>query len=271
MADVESRGGAAVYRFTPGSVHRALDGGRTAGDVHGFLTRLSRTPVPQPLSYLVDDVARRHGTLRVGAAAAVVRCDDDTVLAEIMASPRAAALEVRRIAPGVLVSTLDPVLLLDRLRAMGFMPTPEGPDGTLAITTAAPRRAPPLDAAGSGASDRPPLDEATVARAVGALRAGERSTALRQHVAPSGEQRRADAAQILAELRRSIERGSTVWIGYVDQHGVTSERVVDPVRLGGGHLVALDHRSGEVRTFALHRISGAVPVESWAQDTAMTE
>ncbi|MEU8516335.1 helicase-associated domain-containing protein, partial [Kitasatospora sp. NPDC048722] len=34
----------------------------------GALEQHSRTPVPQPLTYLIDDVARRHGVLRVGAA-----------------------------------------------------------------------------------------------------------------------------------------------------------------------------------------------------------
>ncbi|MFW6034163.1 MAG: helicase-associated domain-containing protein, partial [bacterium] len=269
-ADVESRGGAAVYRFTQASVRRALDSGRTASDLHEFLARLSRTPVPQPLSYLIDDVARRHGMLRVGGVSSFVRCDDDTVLAEITASAQASALGVRRIAPGVLVSTVDPATLLDRLRGMGFMPTPEGPDGTLAITTAEPGRAPAPDASRPVVIDRPPPDEAVVTQAVRALRAGERSAATRPRAAPPGGPPRTDAAHLLGALRRAIERGSTVCIGYVDHDGTASDRVVDPVRLGSGSLVGLDHRSGEVRTFALHRISGAVPVESWAQDTAAT-
>ncbi|MET0525347.1 MAG: helicase-associated domain-containing protein, partial [Nocardioides sp.] len=64
VADVESRGGATVYRFTPGSVRRALDVGWSAAELHGFLESVSRTPVPQPLSYLVDDTVRKFGTIR---------------------------------------------------------------------------------------------------------------------------------------------------------------------------------------------------------------
>ncbi|NEB14159.1 helicase-associated domain-containing protein, partial [Streptomyces coelicoflavus] len=90
LADVESKGGATVYRFTPGSVRRALDAGQSAAGLHTFLARHSRTPVPQPLTYLIDDVARRHGRLRVGAASAYVRCDDDATLDEILADKRAA-------------------------------------------------------------------------------------------------------------------------------------------------------------------------------------
>src|SRR5690606_11376733 len=119
-----------VHRFTPDSIRRALDTGSSAADIHEFLHALSRTPVPQPLTYLVDDVARQHGRLRVGAAASFVRCDDEAALAEILATPTAAALGLRRIAPTVLVSALEPATLIDRLRRMGYGPTPEGPDGS---------------------------------------------------------------------------------------------------------------------------------------------
>ncbi|MFD8806481.1 helicase-associated domain-containing protein [Streptomyces sp. NPDC059597] len=119
LADVESKGGATVYRFTPGSVRRALDAGQTAADLHAFLAEHSRTPVPQPLAYLIDDVARRHGHLRVGAASSYVRCDDDAVLNEILADKRAAALRLRRLAPTVLAAPCDPATLLEGLRSMG--------------------------------------------------------------------------------------------------------------------------------------------------------
>ncbi|MGH3342640.1 MAG: helicase-associated domain-containing protein, partial [Carbonactinosporaceae bacterium] len=97
-ATVESTGGATVYRFTDASIRHALDAGRTAADLHALLERHSRTPVPQPLSYLVDDVARRHGRVRVGTASAYVRCDDEAVLTELLAERRAAQLRLRRLA-----------------------------------------------------------------------------------------------------------------------------------------------------------------------------
>src|SRR6185436_1423562 len=68
VADVESRGGATVHRFSAGSVRRALDAGWTSAQVLSMLEDSSTTPVPQPLAYLVGDVARRHGQTRVGSA-----------------------------------------------------------------------------------------------------------------------------------------------------------------------------------------------------------
>jgi len=50
-------------------------------------------------------------------------------------------------------------------------------------------------------------------------------------------------------------------VGYVDLQGGARERIVDPVRIDGGWLTAYDHAAGEVRTFALHRITGAAPVK----------
>ena len=96
LADVESRGQATVYRFTASSVRRAFDAGWAAHEVHAFLDTVSRTPVPQPLTYLVDDAARTFGTVRVGHAEAFLRADDETALAEVLHHPRAA---VARAAP----------------------------------------------------------------------------------------------------------------------------------------------------------------------------
>jgi len=261
LADVESRGGASVHRFTAASVRRALDAGQTAADVHAFLAQVSRTSVPQPLTYLVDDVARQHGRLRVGAASSFVRCDDEAVLAQITADPLAGALGLRRIAPTVLASALDPSTLLERLTEIGVHPTAEAADGSLAIASAVDRRA--ADRTLTEPSfDRPTPTDALLAAALRAIRAGDRSAANRPADAAPARLGRSASAQTIADLRRALDDGSTVWIGYVDHDGATSERVVDPVRLEGGWLAAFDHRAGAVRSFAVHRISGVAPVDA---------
>jgi hypothetical protein len=262
LADVESRGGATVHRFTADSIRRALDAGQTAADVHAFLARVSRTPVPQPLTYLVDDVARQHGRLRVGSSSSFVRCDDEAVLARIMADPKVGALGLRRVAPTVLASHLDPNMLLDRLKGMDLHPTAEAADGTLAVAPGQTRRAPdrpPIEVASFG---RPRPADALLVAAVRAIRAGDRTAASRPPDAAPARLGRSASAQTIADLRRALDDGSTVWIGYVDHDGATSERVVDPVRLEGGWLAAFDHRAGAVRSFAVHRISGVAPVDA---------
>lgn len=267
MADVESRGGATVYRFSDASVRRALDAGRTAVDLHALLAAHSRTPVPQPLSYLVDDVARRHGRIRVGAAACYVRSDDEATLGALLAERRAAELRLRRLAPTVLAAQAPPEVVLDRLRAMGYAPAAEGPEGDVLVRRPDARRAP--------AGHRPPRvvaepavpGERLVTAAVRALRAGERaSRAPRGRVvagmAGPATLPRTAAAETLAVLRDAVESGRPVWIGYVDGHGGVTERVVDPVRVDGGYLTAYDHRYAEVHTFAVHRITGVAELDA---------
>ncbi len=173
LADVESKGGATVYRFTPGSVRRALDAGQAAADLHAFLAAHSRTPVPQPLSYLIDDVARRHGHLRIGSASAYVRCDDEAVLNEILADRRSTGLRLRRLAPTVLASQADPGSLRQALRDMGYAPAAESAEGDVLITRAGARRTPPRTPP-TPVPEGPPVPDSTLlGAAVRAIRAGD--------------------------------------------------------------------------------------------------
>lgn len=260
LADVESKGGATVYRFTPASVRRALDAGRTATDLHAFLATHSRTPIPQPLAYLIDDVARRHGHLRVGAASAYVRCDDDTVLGEILADKRSAALRLRRLAPTVLATQADPATLLEGLRAMGYAPAAESAEGDVLITRADAHRTPPRTAPEPVPDGPPPPDSTLLAAAIRAIRAGDlAATTPRKNTGTSvqgGELPRTTAAETLATMQAAVLTGGTLWIGYVNAEGTASQRVVAPIRVEGGFVTAYDHTADEVRTYPLHRVTG---------------
>ncbi|MET0740180.1 MAG: helicase C-terminal domain-containing protein [Candidatus Nanopelagicales bacterium] len=267
MAEVESRGAATVYRFTEGSVRRALDAGRSASELHTLVELHSRTPVPQPLAYLIDDVARRHGHLRVGTAAAYVRSDDPAALDQVAADRRAGSLRLRRLAPTVLAAQSPVDAVLERLREMGHAPAAEAPDGAIVVRRKDSRRTPPRQ--------RPPrlvVDATTPSRtlidaAVRAIRAGERaSTAPRGRAVagPSGSTRRLPrtlANETVELLRAAAAEQRSVWIGYVDNHGQTTDRVVDPLRVERGYLTAYDHRIEEVHTFAVHRITGVAGLD----------
>ena len=262
VADVESAGSATVYRVTDASVRRALDGGRTAEELHELFRTRSRTPVPQGLTYLIDDVARRHGRLRGGAATSFLRCDDPVLLAEVAAHPAATRLELRRIAPTVLVSPVPLSDVLDELRSAGFAPAAEDahgqvldlrPVGLRLPAPARPRRVP------TGTL----LPERAVAM-VEHLRAGDMAAGTRRGrtVSLTGGTGAADTAATMALLREAIEQNSQVWIDFVDSRGVASQRVVDPFRVGGGVLEGRDVTHGAVRQYPLHRITSASLVES---------
>ncbi|MCM2576866.1 helicase-associated domain-containing protein [Streptomyces meridianus] len=277
LADIESKGAATVYRFTPGSVRRALDSGRTASDLHAFLATRSRTPVPQPLSYLIDDVARRHGHLRVGAASSYVRCDDDALLTEIVADRRAGELRLRRLAPTVLAAAAAPDVLLARLRAMGYAPAAEGDEGDVLVTRADAHRTPPRTAP-APVPDGPPVPgRKLLTAAVKAIRAGDlATTAVRVPVPADGVEEgpgtpgedgrlpRTTSAETLATVQAAALTGGAVCIGYVNADGAASQRVIAPVRVEGGFVTAYDHTSDAVRTYPLHRITGVAELADGA-------
>ena len=252
VADVESTGGATVYRFSERSVRRAFDAGWSAGDVTALLAQHSRTPVPQPLTYLVEDVARRHGRLRVGAAASYVRCDDAATLGELVTDRRAASLRLRRLAPTVLAAQSAAEVVLDRLREMGYAPAAEGVDGDVVVRRPESRRAAPRRTPVRVAPPRPELRPALLDAAVRALRAGDRAATVTVS---------RPTADVLAMLTQAAAAGEPLWIGYVDAEGRGSQRVIEPVAVEGGHVSAYDHLRGAVRSFAVHRITGVSAVD----------
>jgi Helicase conserved C-terminal domain len=261
-ADVESAGSATVYRVTEASVRRALDAGRSAEDLQELFRTRSRTPVPQGLSYLIDDVARRHGRLRGGPAASFLRCDDPVLLAEVAAHPVAARLELRRIAPTVVVSPLALAEILDELRKAGFAPAAEGADGQVVDLRQTGHRLPATARARRAGAPNPPSTERLL-DIVAQVRASDTAAATRRGrtVSLTSGGGVADTSATLALLREAIEQRGHVLIDFVDARGVASQRVVTPFRVGGGVLegkdVVDDQVNDTVRQYPLHRITSA--------------
>jgi hypothetical protein len=263
LADVESRGGATVYRLSYASIRRALDVGWSSADVLELLANHSRTPVPQPLAYLVEDVARRHGRVRVGMASAYLRCDDSATLSEILADRRVSRLRLRRLAPTVLAAQAPLDAVLATLREMGHAPAAESSEGDIVVRRRDARRASPP---GRLASPRPlaALPPAVLTAAVHAIRAGDRArTVLKRPTATSGVggPPSSPTIDVLALLQESAATGETLWIGYVDAHGQATQRLIEPRVVEGGFVEAFDHLRQETRRFAVHRITGAAALD----------
>lgn len=267
VADVESTGGATVYRFTAESIRHALDVGFTAVELHDLLDKHSRTPVPQPLSYLIDDVARRHGRVRVGTASAYLRCDDDALLQELVADRRLAALKLRRLAPGVLVTDGRVGEVLERLRESGYTPSPESAEGAVLTARAAARRAVAPVLPEPVVSGPPMPSPQGVAAAVRLLRNGDRvhelsAADLAALADASPDVPRLSSTEVLVELLQAAADERSLWIAYVDNEGRASRRMIDPLQVADGHVTAYDHLRAAPRTFALHRITGLIHTDT---------
>lgn len=126
LADRQSDAATPLFRFTEASVRRGFDRGWTAESITGFLEGHALSGLPQPLTYLLADVERRYGSVRIVGGSSVVVTDDEALAVEIATTRRAARLGLRLVAPTVLVGPVDPPQLLDELRAEGFFPVLDG-------------------------------------------------------------------------------------------------------------------------------------------------
>jgi hypothetical protein len=255
VATVESAGAAMVYRVSEQTIRRALDSGRSASALHAFFAKHSRTPVPQGLTYLIDDVARRHGQLRVGMASSFIRCEDPSLLTQALALPGAAQLELRLVAPTVAVSQAAISEVLAVLRNAGLAPAAEDASGAIVDLRVRGARVPtpqhrrffrPLPSA-------PNRD--TLAAVVAVLR---KVVAL---PVPGSGGERVDPHRAMALLQQAAHRQASVVIGYIDAAGVATQRVVSPISVRGGQLMAFDPASGRVRDFAIHRVTTVISAE----------
>lgn len=260
VADIESAGGATVYRVGEASVRRALDAGRTATELHELFRTRSRTPVPQALDYMIDDVARRHGRLRGGAAGSFLRCDDEALLAEVLANHEAMRLELRRIAPTVLVSPLPLIDVLEGLRSAGFSPAAEGPDGRVMDLRPSGRRVSARPRPERHPVVPPTPSDTQLAGVVRQLRIGDQAgTARRGRAAsprPGGGM--TDISATLGLLQEAVLTKRDVWLGYVNAQGVASQLLVTPVAIGGGTLEGVDRAHDQIRLFQLPRITSVM-------------
>ncbi|MBB5913090.1 hypothetical protein BJY24_001957 [Nocardia transvalensis] len=260
VADVESAGAATVYRIGETSVRRALDAGMTAAELHQLFSAHSRTPVPQSLTYLIDDVARRHGRLRAGMAQSFVRSEDPALLAEVLVTPVAERLALRAVAPTVAISQAPLGEVLEQLRGAGFAPAGEDSSGTIVDLRPRGTRIPARTNTRQAWRPTPPSTE-QLRLLVSELRAGEKAANARSGQAVRADGTRSSTAATMQLLQLAARTRRPVHIGYVDAQGVASQRVVEPVKVSGGQLDALDPVTGSVRHFVLHRIASVALVD----------
>jgi hypothetical protein len=246
--------------------------------------------LPQPLTYLVGDVARRHGSVRVRQVACVLRIDDPALMAEIAGARALRPLRLATIAPTVLGSAAPVAETLAALRAAGYAPVAESADGTVQVEQAPRQRAgQPRPAHRPGRRPAAAAPEPVDPKVLADRLLAARIPALRQRVpgpvkdelfatpelsddgfqAGYGEDLDVDTAieELAGHLppgeRRllvhAIESGGPVTIGYANAQGNHTTRVIDSAELDGTHVVAWCHLRDDERMFSLHRIDSVAP------------
>lgn len=243
LAVQESRGGAGVYRFSAESLRRAFDAGWTADRVHTWLSHHSTTAIPQPLGYLIDDVARQYGSIRIGPAASYLRVDDEARAQAIVNHPEAPSLGLRRLGPGLLIAAVEPYQLVDFVRQLGFAPAAEDEFGR-SLAPPDRLRATVFERSRTSAT----ADPAEVADAVLAGDRGRR-------------QDRFDTTELLARLEQATRAAEPVRLGYVGPDGALVERRLTLVDLDDGVLRAVADNDSAVLRIPLSRVSSVIPLQ----------
>ena len=278
-ADRESRGAAVVWRFSPASVRRALDEGAAPDDLVAALRSIAETDLPQPLLYLIGDVQRRHGSLVVQPALCCVRSVDEALLIEVAANRSLRTLRPAVLAPTVLAFQAEPPVVLNALRAAGYLPVPADESGVMQL----------------GRTGREPSTDdgsAMVHRMVDQLRAldsrssrppgADRTDGLRElaeailsTASPAGGRGEPSEIESVIEafgvnldqveqrqLAFAIDNQAPVRITYRSSTGGVTTRTISDIELVGGLMYAWCHLRDDERVFAVDRVQAVLAVNA---------
>lgn len=246
FAELDSPGLASVWRVTEASVRSALAGGATSAEIHKWLHTHTIGDVPQAMTFLIDDVARTHGSIRAGSALSYIRSEDPALIAA--AADRTG---VRVLAPTVAVSELPLPRLLTLLRDVHLQPTAEDERGVELSVAPEPDLVPATPSTLPQPKTVPP---AQVERIVEALRTSAAAPGAEDADSAGG-----DPAESTLETLRAAARGRRhVKLGYVDKNGRGATLTALPLSVSAGQVDVLDEATDRVVRIALPRITRVV-------------
>lgn len=230
----ESRAQASTYRFTSASLGGGMTEGETAASMRAFLGSLSLTGIPQPLDYLIESTAARHGLVRV-------RTD-----------PASGRTRIESSDP----SLLDTIAIDQALRPLGLVPGDDGltsrvardavywtlADARYPVVALDPTGAPEsIHRRGSSAPSEPAASpEETYARLIGTLRGGHGT---------HGEE-----GWLERELEQAVRSRSEIVVVVRMPDGSERSFTLEASGLGGGRLRGRDRSADIERTLPVSSI-----------------
>lgn len=244
---VESRSLASTYRLNPGLISRAMDAGATAESIEAFLASISSTGIPQPVAYLIADIGKKHGSVRVRptGATSTITCSDEALARRVNADSNLTVLELTRDAEDALrlTSGFDASVVMRNLLNAKYPAVLENETGEIQRWIE-PRRGRP---ATRNMTASPNTTSSLAVVAVDALIERLMSTPLPE--AGSDEQ------WLTRQIEVAIRLKSTLQLTVALPDGSAREFTIEPRALNNGRLRALDKRSEVERTIPLSSIS----------------
>ena len=238
MAVRETRAQASTYRFSAQSLAGAVSGGETAASLRSFLGELSLSGIPQPLDYLIESTAARHGLVQVAedpeTGRAIVRSDDAQALLTIAVD-----------------QALRPLGLVEE---SGQLRSRVSRDTVYWALADARYPVVAVDAAG-----RPQRVTSRVASVAPQPRPAERYAALIATLRGSHDEN-ADAAWLERELEQAVRSHTLLEVVVRLPDGATRVLTMEATGLGGGRLRGRDRAADVERTLPLSSIESARPL-----------
>ncbi len=246
MADVDGHTIASRYRFTSASITRAISDRESAASILEFLASITLSGIPQPLDYLVNETASRHGLLRVGPlpsgdphAVAYIRSDDHMLLRTVLIDRNLSALRLRPRDSEYIVSTCERDQLYASLYEAKYPVAIEDAHGRILATR--PQRAPGGFARTPAVKTRPDPHRTLVSRI---------------RIADADAPDDSDEAWLARQLDSAIRSKSTVTVSVRMPNGNVVDYQLEPASVSGGRLRARDPQSEIERTLPLSSIAG---------------
>ena len=244
IAVVESAGLAATYRITEGGVQRALSEGETADTLRAFLGEISATGIPQPLDYLVQQSAERHGRYRVSGvepgtpgfpadAVTLVEADEHTSIDTLEVDHALSPLALRR---------------LDGLRIVSRF------ERDTVFWALSDERYPVVVLDETGISVTPPVRRRPRRPVPAPARDQLREMVERLSAENEGSTETTDRAWIARQLDAAVKGRLTVTISIEQPDGTTSSLEMEPTGVGGGRVRGRDKKSDVERTLPLSHV-----------------
>lgn len=249
-ASVESRSMASTYRLRSALLSHALESGQTPEEIMDFLENLSSTGLPQPVVYLIKDLAAKNGTLRVRshAGGSTITCITPSLAATLLADTSLTSLALRRQTENILASVFDSNVVMRNLRGAKYPAVLENELGQIlpwqSVSPSRPGR--PSIGAGTGRAENTPT---------GAIQLLVTHLAQSRDTDESGDENW-QVRQIEVAIRAKARIGITV--GLPD--GTEKAFVIIPRGLNNGRLRALDTHSDVERTIPVTSITSLSPV-----------
>jgi len=250
IADVENRALAATYRVSASSINRALASGETVETILEFLTSISLTGVPQPLSYLISESAARYGLVRIGeldggvdpdhveyGARCYLRSDDTNLLGTIVVDQSLSGLGLVRAGAHRVVSRFPLDVAFWALSDARYPVAAENAQGEIVM-----------------------LQRRRMARAA-RQSSGDPIIALVEKLRVGGEPEAGENhhAWLIKQLDAAVRGKLPLTVSVTMPDGSITELQLEPASIVGGRLRARDRNSEVERTLPLSSIAGVSP------------